>query len=86
MTPEQFDKRRGVMADVQSEDPATVPNEADKMLANELAQAVQSENNAKILEIWASLVTDQERTVATWSLLGSQTRRYINKTVKENQQ
>ena len=86
MTPEQFDKRRGVMADVQSEDPATVPNEADKMLANELAQAVQSENNAKILEVWASLVTDQERTVATWSLLGSQTRRYINKTVKENQQ
>ncbi len=86
MTPEQFDKRRGVMADVQSEDPATVPNEADKILANELAQAVQSENNAKILEIWASLVTDQERTVATWSLLGSQTRRYINKTVKENQQ
>ncbi len=86
MTPEQFDKRRGVMADVQSEDPATVPTEADKLLANELAQAVQSENNAKILEIWASLSTDQERTMATWSLLGSKTRRYINKTVKENRQ
>jgi hypothetical protein len=55
-------------------------------LANELAQAVQSENKEKILEIWASLVTDQERTVATWSLIGSQTRTYIKKTVKENQQ
>lgn len=86
MTPEQFDKRRGVMADVQAEDPATVPTEADKMLADQLVQEVQNENNAKILEIWAILVADQERTVATWSLLGSQTRRYINKLVKENQQ
>jgi hypothetical protein len=86
MTPEQFDKRRGVMADVQAEDPATIPTEADKMLADELTHEVESENNAKILEIWKILRTDQERTVATWSLLGSQTRRYINKIVKENQQ
>jgi hypothetical protein len=86
MTPEQFDKRRGVMADVQSEDKATIPTEDDKMVANELALAVQNENSQKILEIWASLVTDQERTVATWSLLQSQTRRYINKLVKESNQ
>lgn len=86
MTPEQFDKRRGVMADVQSEDKATIPTEDDKMVANELALAVQNENTQKILEIWASLVTDQERTVATWSLLQSQTRRYINKLVKESNQ
>ena len=86
MTPEQFDKRRGVMADVQAEDPATIPTEADKMLADELMHEVANENNAKILEIWKILRTDQERTVATWSLLGSQTRRYINKIVKENQQ
>jgi hypothetical protein len=86
MTPEQFDKRRGVMADVQSEDKATIPTEDDKMVANDLALAVQNENSQKILEIWASLVTDQERTVATWSLLQSQTRRYINKLVKESNQ
>jgi hypothetical protein len=86
MTPEQFDKRRGVMADVQSEDKATIPTEADKMVANDLVLAVQNENSQKILEIWASLVTDQERTVATWSLLQSQTRRYINKLVKESNQ
>jgi hypothetical protein len=86
MTPEQFDKRRGVMADVQSEDKATIPTEDDKMVANELALAVQNENSQKILDIWASLVTDQERTVATWSLLQSQTRRYINKLVKESNQ
>ena len=86
MTPEQFDKRRGVMADVQSEDKATIPTEDDKMVANELVLAVQNENSQKILEIWASLVTDQERTVATWSLLQSQTRRYINKLVKESNQ
>jgi len=86
MTPEQFDKRRGVMADVQSEDKATIPTEADKMVANDLVLAVQNENSQKILEIWASLITDQERTVATWSLLQSQTRRYINKLVKESNQ
>ena len=86
MTPEQFDKRRGVMADVQSEDKATIPTEADKMVANDLVLAVQNENSQKILEIWASLVTDQERTVAVWSLLQSQTRRYINKLVKESNQ
>jgi len=86
MTPEQFDKRRGVMADVQSEDKATIPTEDDKMVANELVLAVQNENSQKILEIWESLVTDQERTVATWSLLQSQTRRYINKLVKESNQ
>ena len=86
MTPEQFDKRRGVMADVQSEDKATIPTDEDKMVANDLVLAVQNENSQKILEIWASLVTDQERTVATWSLLQSQTRRYINKLVKESNQ
>jgi ABC-type molybdate transport system substrate-binding protein len=74
------------MADVQSEDKATIPTEADKMVANDLVLAVQNENSQKILEIWASLVTDQERTVATWSLLQSQTRRYINKLVKESNQ
>jgi hypothetical protein len=86
MTPEQFDKRRGVMADVQSEDKATIPTEDDKMVANDLVQAVQNESTQKILDIWASLVTDQERTVAVWSLLQSQTRRYINKLVKESNQ
>jgi|5B_taG_2_1085324.scaffolds.fasta_scaffold119948_2 hypothetical protein len=86
MTPEQFDKRRGVMADVQSEDKATIPTDEDKMVANDLVLAVQNENSQKILEIWASLITDQERTVATWSLLQSQTRRYINKLVKESNQ
>lgn len=86
MTPEQFDKRRGVMADVQSEDPATIPTEDDKMVANELALAVQNENTKKILEIWANLKTDQERAMATWSLLQSQTRRFINKLVKESNQ
>jgi hypothetical protein len=86
MTPEQFDKRRGVMADVQSEDKATIPTEDDKMVANDLVQAVQNESTQKILDIWASLRTDQERTVAVWSLLQSQTRRYINKLVKESNQ
>ena len=86
MTPEQFDKRRGVMADVQSEDKATIPTEDDKMLANDLVLAVQNESTQKILDIWASLRTDQERTVAVWSLLQSQTRRYINKLVKESNQ
>ena len=86
MTPEQFDKRRGVMADVQSEDKATIPTEDDKMVANDLVQAVQNESTQKILDIWASLVTDQERTVAVWSLLQSHTRRYINKLVKESNQ
>lgn len=86
MTPEQFDKRRGVMADVQSEDKATIPTEDDKMVANDLVQAVQNESTQKILDIWAVLVTDQERTVAVWSLLQSQTRRYINKLVKESNQ
>ena len=86
MTPEQFDKRRGVMADVQSEDKATIPTEDDKMVANDLVQAVQNESTQKVLDIWASLVTDQERTVAVWSLLQSHTRRYINKLVKESNQ
>ena len=84
MTPEQFDKRRGVMADVQSEDKATIPTEADKMVANDLVQAVQNESTQKILEIWSALKTNQERTVAVWSLLQSQTRRYINKVVYED--
>lgn len=86
LTPEQFDKRHGVIADVQSEDPSTVPTDADELLANELTVAVQNENNQKILDIWSNLRTDQERTIATWSLLTAKTRRYISKFIKESSQ
>ncbi len=88
MTPEQFDKRRGVMADVQSEDKETIPTEEDKIFANELALAVQNKNQKKVLEMWLPWRKDQARAYAVWSLFGSspQTRRYINKLVKESNQ
>lgn len=86
MTPEQFDKRRGVIAAVQSEDKTTIATEDDKIFANELMIAIQNENEAKILEMWLPWKKDNGRAVAVWSLLESHTKRYINKLVKESNQ